>query len=396
MVGKSVRREKVGSVYEHCDTRCIHGNLERSAFESTRAVSFPIYQTATFGHLGFGRSSGFDYTRETNPTREKLEQTMSALEGAADTCAFSSGMAAVSACMELFSPGQHILCSEDLYGGVIRLFDKISTKNGLSIDFADTASTEAIEAAVRPETVALYIETPSNPMMNVTDLRACRTIADQHGLLLIVDNTFLSPYLQNPIELGADLVIHSGSKFIAGHNDTISGFVCSATDELAERVRLVQKTTGAALAPFDSWLVLRGIKTLGVRMERQEANAQKIARWLAGQDHISQVFYVGLEDHPGHETNTSQARGAGAMISFRTDTEETAQRVLERIQLITFAESLGGTESLMTYPMVQTHPDVPVEVRERLGITETLLRLSVGLENVDDLTTDIARALTQS
>ncbi|MGO1944526.1 MAG: trans-sulfuration enzyme family protein [Ancrocorticia sp.] len=380
-------------MFEHRDTRCIHGNLERSEFEATRAVSFPIYQTATFGHVGFGQSSGFDYTRETNPTRGKLEQTMSALEGAVDTCAFSSGMAAVSACIELFSPGQHVLCSEDLYGGVIRLFDQISAKNGLTVDYADTGSAHAIEAAITPETACLYIETPSNPMMNVADLRQCRQIADKHGLILIVDNTFLSPYLQNPLELGADLVIHSGSKFIGGHNDTISGFVCSGSPALAERIRLIHKTTGAALSPFDSWLTLRGIKTLGIRMERQQESAVEIARWLREQPGISDVFYVGLEDHPGYTVNASQARGAGAMISFRTDTASTARRVLERTQLITFAESLGGTESLITYPMVQTHPDVPVAVRERLGITETLLRLSVGLENVEDLKADIAQAL---
>ncbi|PWF26725.1 trans-sulfuration enzyme family protein [Ancrocorticia populi] len=381
-------------MYEHRDTRCIHGDLERPAFEATRAVSFPIYQTATFGHIGFGKSSGFDYTRETNPTRGKLEETMSSLEGAVDTCAFSSGMAAVSACFELLSPGQHIVCSEDLYGGVIRLFDKVSIKNGLSVDYVDTGSRDAIEAAITQDTAALYIETPSNPMMNVADLRACHEIAEEHGLLLIVDNTFLSPYLQNPIELGADLVIHSGSKFIAGHNDTISGFVSSGTPELAERIRLIHKTTGAALSPFDSWHVLRGIKTLGIRMERQESNAQELARWLSTQPGVAQVFYVGLEDHPGYAVNASQARGAGAMISFRTDTVEIAHRVLERVKLITFAESLGGTESLITYPMVQTHPDVPEAVREHLGITDTLLRLSVGLENVDDLKSDLSQALS--
>lgn len=380
-------------MFDHRDTRCIHGNVERSEFEATRAVSFPIYQTATFAHVAFGQSSGFDYTRETNPTRGKLEETMSSLEGAADTCAFSSGMAAVSACMELFHPGQHILCSEDLYGGVVRLFDQISRKNGLSIDQVDTGSSAAIEAAIRPETACLYIETPSNPMMNVTDLAECRRIADAHGLLLIVDNTFLSPYLQNPIELGADLVVHSGSKFIAGHNDTISGFVCSANEDLAARIRLIHKTTGAALSPFDSWLVLRGIKTLGIRMERQEQNAREVALWLRGQPRVTSVFYVGLEDHPGYEINGRQARGFGAMISFHTDTAETARRVLDGTRLITFAESLGGTESLITYPMVQTHPDVPETVREHLGITETLLRLSVGLEDVDDIKEDLAHAL---
>lgn len=378
---------------DRIETQCIHGDSDFCFQEETRAVSFPIYQTATFGHIGLGHSSGYDYTREKNPTRERLEETVSALERACDTVAFSSGMAAVSACFELFQPGDHIICSEDLYGGVIRLHNTISGKNGLSVDYADTTRIEAIEALLRPNTKALYIETPSNPMMNVTDLRACARLAKAHGLLLIADNTFLSPYLQNPIELGADLVIHSGSKFISGHNDTIAGFLCSATQALADRVRLIAKTTGGVLAPFDCWLVLRGLKTLAVRMERQQENAEQVARWLVKQPHVSHVFYAGLPDHPGYAVNRRQARGAGSMISFRTDSVETARRVLERVRLITFAESLGGTESLITYPVTQTHPDVPPAMREHLGITETLLRLSVGLEYVNDIIADLEQAL---
>lgn len=375
------------------ETRCIHGNLDFSYQEETRAVSFPIYQTATFGHIGLGQSSGYDYTREKNPTRQRLEETISSLEEAWDTVAFSSGMAAVSACFELFQPGDHIICSEDLYGGVIRLFQTVSRKNGLTVSYADTTDLEQVRRLLRPETRALYIETPSNPMMNITDLRACAALAKEHGLLLIVDSTFLSPYLQNPIALGADLVLHSGSKFISGHNDTIAGFLSSATQELADRVRLISKTTGGVLAPFDCWLVLRGLKTLPVRMERQQENACKVARWLTEQPSVREVFYAGLSEHPGYAVNRSQARGAGSMISFRTDCVETAHRVLEKVRLITFAESLGGTESLITYPMTQTHPDVPREMRERLGITETLLRLSVGLENADDIIADLAQAL---
>lgn len=375
------------------ETRCIHGNSDFSYQEATRAVSFPIYQTATFGHIGLGQSSGYDYTREKNPTRQRLEETITALEGAYDTVAFSSGMAAVSACFELFQPGDHVICSEDLYGGVIRLFRTISQKNGLSVSYVDTTDIERVRSQLRPETKALYIETPSNPMMNITDLRACAALTKELGLLLIVDNTFLSPYLQNPIELGADLVLHSGSKFISGHNDTISGFLSSATQALAERVRLIAKTTGGVLAPFDCWLVLRGLKTLPVRMERQQENAIKVARWLGQNPHVNQVFYAGLPEHPGYLINQLQARGAGSMISFRTDTVETAHRVLEKVRLITFAESLGGTESLITYPMMQTHPDVPQEMREYLGITETLLRLSVGLEHADDIIADLAQAL---
>lgn len=383
-------------MHNRMETRCIHGNSDFSFRENTRAVSFPIYQTATFGHIGLGKSTGFDYTREKNPTRQHLEETVSALENACDTVAFSSGMAAVSACFELFEPGDHIICSEDLYGGVTRLLNTLCRKNGLTVSFADTTDLNQIRALLRPETKALYIETPSNPMMNITDLRACAALAEERHLLLIADNTFLSPYLQNPLELGADLVIHSGSKFLSGHNDTIAGFVSSAAQELADRVRLIAKTTGGVLAPFDCWLVLRGIKTLAVRMERQQENAGKVARWLTEQPRIRKVFYAGLPEHPGYEINRAQARGAGSMISFRTDSAETARRILEKVRLITFAESLGGTESLITYPMTQTHPDVPPEMREHLGITDTLLRLSVGLENCEDIIADLAQALEES
>ena len=377
------------------ETRCIHGNSDFSYQEATKAVSFPIYQTATFGHIGLGQSTGFDYTREKNPTRQHLEETISSLEGACDTVAFSSGMAAVSACFELFQPGDHIICSEDLYGGVTRLLQTIGQKNGLSVDFADTTDVKQILRLLKSNTKALYIETPSNPMMNITDLRASASIAKENGLLLIVDNTFLSPYLQNPLALGADIVLHSGSKFLSGHNDTICGFLSSASQELANRVRLIAKTTGACLAPFDCWLVLRGLKTLSVRIQRQQENAHKVAQWLMMQPHVSKVYYAGLPEHPGYEINRLQARGAGSMISFRTDSVDTAHRVLEKVKLITFAESLGGTESLITYPMVQTHPDVPQAMREHLGITETLLRLSVGLEHVDDIIADLAQALEE-
>ena len=375
------------------ETRCIHGNQAFGFEEGMRAVSFPIYQTATFGHIGLEKSTGYDYTREKNPTRQRLEETVSALEGACDTVAFASGMAAVSACFELFGPGDHIICSEDLYGGVIRLIRTVGSKNGLEVSFADTTQVQCIREQLRPQTRALYIETQSNPMMNITDLRACAELAREKGLLLIVDNTFLSPYLQNPLELGADIVVHSGSKFLSGHNDTISGFVCCAARENGERIRLLAKTTGGVLAPFDSWLVLRGIKTLSVRMERQQSNAQQVAQWLKGHRRVTRVFYAGLEEHPGYAVNRAQARGAGSMISFRVDSEQTAHRVLERVRLITFAESLGGTESLITYPMLQTHPDVPQAMREHLGITETLLRLSVGLEHVEDIIADLAQAL---
>lgn len=362
--------------------------------DENRAISFPIYQTASFSHIKPGHNdSGFDYTRESNPTRKRLEEVVSSLEGAAETIAFSSGMAAISTCFELFSPGDHIICSEDLYGGVVRLHNLIGSKNGLHTEYVDTTEPDRISEAIRPSTRALYVETPSNPMMKITDLRICAKLAHEHGLLLIVDNTFLSPFFQNPLSLGADIVIHSGSKFLAGHNDTIAGFVCVKDKDLAARLRLLAKTTGGTLAPFDSWLVMRGIKTLAVRMERQQENAIRVANWLLEQLGVRKVFYPGMQTHPGYQVNAAQARGFGSMLSFYVDSEETALRVLERVKIITFAESLGGTESLITYPALQTHPDVPQKMREHLGITETLLRLSVGLENVEDIILDLKQAM---
>lgn len=375
------------------ETRCIYGGEHRADRHPYGAVAAPIYQTATFSHPGIGESTGYNYTRESNPTRAELEEIISSMEGAVDTVACSSGMAAISLCLELFEAGDHIICSEDLYGGSVRLFGTVGEARGRIFSYIDTTDAQKVEQAITERTKALYIETPSNPTMQITDLARMRRLADQYHLLLIVDNTFLSPYFQNPVALGADLVVHSGTKFLCGHNDTISGFLCAATEELSEKIRYLYKTTGAGLSPFDSFLMLRGIKTLAVRLERQQSNALEIARWLQQQEKVKKVYYVGLPEHPGYEVNRKQARGFGSMISFQTDTEETARKVLERVKLISYAESLGGVESLITYPMLQTHGDVPVEVRERLGITETFLRMSVGIEHVDDLIADLEQAL---
>lgn len=376
----------------HIETKCICGEENQKEKHPFGAVAAPIYQTATFSHPGIGKSSGYDYTRESNPTRAELEKIVSSMEGAADTAACSSGMAALSLCLELFQTGDHIICSEDLYGGSVRIFSTIGETRGRSFSYVDTADAEQTERAVTEKTKALYIETPSNPTMRVTDLAKMREIADRHHLLLIVDNTFLSPYFQNPIALGADLVIHSGTKFLCGHNDTLAGFLCIAREELVPKIRNLYKTMGAGLSPFDSFLMLRGIKTLSVRLERQQSNALEIVRWLKAQKKVKQVYYVGMPEHPGYEVNMRQARGFGSMISFQTDTEETARKILERVRLISYAESLGGVESLITYPMLQTHGDVPEEIRKRLGITEDFLRLSVGIENVEDLIDDLEQA----
>ncbi|URN83175.1 trans-sulfuration enzyme family protein [Acetobacterium wieringae] len=376
------------------ETLCIHGNNNK--FDNTGAISVPIFQTAIFAHPGVGESTGYDYTRQQNPTREHLENILTRMEEGVDAMAFSSGMAAISAVMEIFSPGDHIIASDDLYGGSHRLFHHISIKNGISFDLVDTTDLSLIEPLIRPNTRALFIETPTNPMMQVTDLAGVAEIARKHQLLLMVDNTFLTPYFQKPLKLGADIVIHSGTKYLGGHNDTIAGFVVTRDKTLADKLRFIFKTTGAGLAPFDSWLLIRGIKTLPIRMDRQQQNAGVIARWLCQQERIKAVHYVGLESHPSYEISKRQATGFGGMISFEVDSEKTAHHILEGVKLIQYAESLGGVESLITYPMLQTHGDIPEEQREAKGINNRLLRLSVGIESVNDLIDELDRVLKEA
>ena len=374
------------------DTVCVHGQNIYCRKHPYGAVATPIYQTATFSHPAVGSSTGFDYSRESNPTRSELEETINGLEHAVLSLACSSGMAALTLCLELFDSGDHILCTEDLYGGSVRLFSSLGKKRGISFSYADTSNIEETRARITPQTKALYIETPSNPTMGVTDIRAMKKLADEYSLLLVADNTFLSPYFQNPLDLGADLVIHSGTKFLNGHNDVLAGFVCTNREDLAEQLRFLYKTVGSCLSAFDSYLLLRGLKTLAVRMERQQKNALQIAQWLKKQPKVTDVLYIGLPKHPGYEVNLSQSRGFGSMISFHVDSKETAIRILNSVKLITYAESLGGTESLITYPRLQTHADVPEEIRERLGINDRLLRFSVGLEDVEDLIADLKQA----
>ncbi|MDR3258653.1 MAG: PLP-dependent aspartate aminotransferase family protein [Fusobacteriaceae bacterium] len=374
------------------ETNCVSNNQLASQCDNTGSISFPIYQTATFAHPGVGESTGYDYSRQQNPTREQLERVVASLENGIDALAFSSGMAAIAVMLELFKPGAHIISSRDLYGGMIRYFDKISIKNGLTITYLDT-STPNLEDFIKKETVAIFIETPTNPMMNITDIQKTAEIAKKHNLLLIVDNTFLSPYFQNPLDLGADIVLHSGTKFLGGHNDTLAGFLIVKRKDLSEELRFLIKTIGSGLAPFDSWLVLRGVKTLAVRMEACQKNAITIANWLINHPKVTKVYYVGLKDHPGYEINKNQSRGSGSMITFQVDCAKTALHVLKSVKLIRFAESLGGVETLITYPTTQTHSDVPLEEREKNGILETTLRLSTGIEHVDDLINDLEQAL---
>ena len=377
------------------ETNCLHLENEKdgdSVCSHYGAISFPIYQTATYAHPGVGRSTGFDYSRLQNPTREQLEMLICELEHGTDAVALSTGMAAIALLMELFKPGDHLIVDSDLYGGTIRLFDNVSLKNGIKFTRANCAE-DNLEALITTETRAIYIETPTNPMMNVTDIAEVSKIAKRHKLLLIVDNTFMSPYFQTPLDLGADVVVHSGTKFLAGHNDTLAGFIVTNRPELQEKLRFLIKTTGSGLAPFDSWLVLRGIKTLAIRMEKAQSNAAKIARWLKTQKSVVRVIYPGLEEHPGYKIMKKQARGFGSMVTFQLDTTEKALSVLERVRLIKYAESLGGVETLITYPTTQTHADVPEELRLKNGITPQTLRLSVGIENADDLIANLEQAL---
>lgn len=366
------------------NTRCLHLEETEGKLEHYGAISYPIYQTATYEHPEAGQSTGYDYSRLQNPTREHLEKMIAGLESGIDAFALSTGMAAITLLMELFRPGDHLIVEADLYGGSIRLFDHVNKKNNYEFTHLNCAEDD-IEGAIQDNTKAIYIETPTNPMMNVSDIAAIAKIAKKHGLLLIVDNTFLSPYFQNPLKLGADIVVHSGTKFLGGHNDTLAGFLVTNNEEVRDRLRFLIKTTGAGLAPFDCWLILRGMKTLGIRMERSQENAIRIAEWLKTQNIVRKVYYPGLPEHPGYEIMKKQARGFGSMITFQVDSKEHALQILKQVQMIKFAESLGGVETLITYPTTQTHADVPEEVRLKNGITPCTLRLSTGIEDIEDL-----------
>lgn len=374
------------------DTICVQGFKDKSNL--TGSIPMPIYQSATFAHPGVNQSTGYDYSRLQNPTREGLENVVAKLEHGTDALAFSTGMAAISALMELFRIGDHIIASDDLYGGSIRLFNHISKKNGLTIDYVNTGDISAVKNKITKDTKAVFIETPTNPMMHITDIAAVKEVIKGTDILMIVDNTFLTPYLQQPLLLGADIVMHSGTKYLSGHNDTLAGFLVTSNKELAERLRFIHKTIGACLSPFDCFLCLRGLKTLAVRMEKAQSNAAALAEWLLTQEKVTAVHYPGLESHPGFEVSKKQAGGFGAMISFETDCIQTSYQILEKVQLIMFAESLGGVESLITYPMLQTHADVPQKEREARGINERLLRISVGIENIDDIISDLKQAMS--
>ncbi|HBF37228.1 MAG TPA: methionine biosynthesis PLP-dependent protein [Firmicutes bacterium] len=362
----------------------------------TGAISTPIYQTATFRHQAVGVSTGYDYSRTVNPTRQVLETLIAELERGDRGFAFSSGMAAITAVLMMFASGDHLIVSNDLYGGTYRVLEKNFKQFGLTTTFINTSDPEAVKQAIIPgKTKALFIETPTNPLMQITDLRKIASLAGENYLLTVVDNTFMTPYLQCPLEYGADIVIHSGTKYLGGHNDVLSGMVVTREPELSEKIGFVQNSTGAVLGPQDSWLMLRGMKTLGLRMERQQENAGKIAFWLAKNPKVKKVYYPGLPDHPGFEIHQGQSGGFGAMLSFRVQNADFVTQMINHVKLITYAESLGGVETLITYPVKQTHGDIPPEIREAIGVTDDLVRLSVGIENVDDLIADLDQAMAE-
>lgn len=358
------------------ETLCLHADGNKK--DEWGTLTAPICQSATFVHKGVGDPSAYSYSRLSNPTRTHLENTVAVLENGAAAFAFSTGMAAISTVMKLFAAPAHIIASDDLYGGSLRLFRNVNSNDGLSFDFVDTGDMSAVKSLIRNETRAIYCETPSNPLMHVSDISALAEIAKENGLYLIVDNTFLTPYYQKPLDMGADIVIHSGTKYLCGHNDTLAGFAVVKTKELAEKIAYLYKTFGACLSPFDCFLVERGIKTLPLRMDRITDNAKALYKWLEGRGDVKKVYYAGL----------------GGMISFEAESKAMAERILKKVKVFQYAESLGGVESLITYPMLQTHADVPEKERNARGITDAFLRISTGIENIEDLIEDLKQAFT--
>jgi len=373
------------------ESKVVHGAYGTDPV--TGAISFPIYQTATFKHHSVEDKSGYNYARCINPTREELERTMCILEEGNRAFAVNSGMAAVSLVMSLLKPNDHIIFSDDVYGGTFRCVNEVLRPNGVEFDSIDLSDIELLKNTIKPNTKMILIETPTNPMMKVADIEKVAKIGHDIGALVVVDNTFLTPYFQKPLTLGADIVLHSGTKYLGGHNDVLSGVVVVKNEEIGQKLEIQMYINGAALGPLDSWIMLRGIKTLALRMNKHSENAMKIATWLRNHPKVEKVYYVGFEDHKDYEVTKKQTTGFGGMISFQVNSKETVNKILGNIQLITFAESLGGVESLITHPVSRTHTEIEEEKRQALGITDTLLRLSVGIEDADDLIADLEQAL---
>lgn len=372
-------------------TKMIHGGIPGD--KATGAVSFPIYQVSTYKQEEVGVHKGYEYSRTGNPTRFALEELIKDLEEGKRGFAFGSGMAAITAVMMLFNSGDHILLTDDVYGGTYRVMNKVLNRIGIESTFVDTTDLEAVKSAIQPNTKALYIETPTNPLLKVTDIKACAELAKDNDLLTIVDNTFSTPYWQTPLTLGADMVLHSATKYLGGHSDVVAGLVVVNNEQLADDLHFVQNSTGGILGPQDSWLLVRGIKTLGLRMEAHEANTKRIVEFLSEQKGVEKIYYPGLKTHPQHLIAKEQAGGFGGMVSFDVGSAEKAAEVLNKVKYFTLAESLGAVESLISVPAKMTHASIPAERRAELGITDGLIRISVGIEDVEDLIEDLEQAL---
>ena len=372
-------------------TRAVHAGQTPEPLAG--AVTIPVFQTSTYVQEGLGRNKGYEYARTSNPTRAALERNVAALEGGAHGFAFGSGMGAIHAVLALLSAGDHVVCGENVYGGTYRLMDRILARQGLSFSFVDTSDTAAVERAIGARTKLLFCETPTNPMMNLADLAALGAMARKRALLFVVDNTFATPVFQRPFTFGADIIVHSTTKYLNGHSDMVGGLAILNRDDLAEQLGFIQKSVGAVPGPMDCWLALRGTKTLAVRMRQHDANGRAIAQWLSADKRVPKVYYPGLPSHPQHDLACRQMTGFGAMISLETGSLERARQVVGATRLFALAESLGGVESLIGHPASMTHAAVPREMREAMGLTDGLVRLSVGIEDVEDLIADLDRAL---
>jgi cystathionine beta-lyase/cystathionine gamma-synthase len=372
-------------------TRAIHDGQAPDPL--TGAVNVPIYLTSTYAQEEIGKHKGYEYSRVSNPTRDALETSLASLEGGTSAHVFASGMAAITALVTMFRTGDHVICGENVYGGTPRLFNQIITRYGIEFSYVDTSDPEKVRQAIRPATKLVHIETPTNPIMTLTDIRAVADVCHEKGVELAVDNTFMSPYFQRPIELGADIVMHSTTKFLNGHSDGLGGALVGTKPEHKENFAFIQKCTGGILSPFESWMILRGVKTLAVRMRQHDESGRKIAAYLASHKKISKVFYPGLPSHPQHELAKKQMSGFGALISFETGSLENANAMLKRVKVCMLGESLGGVETLISHPATMTHAAIGAEARAKLGITDGLVRISVGIEDAADLLADLEQAL---
>ena len=382
------------AAYKDLETALIHGGIYGD--ELTGAVNVPIYQTSTYEQQGLGKYKGYEYSRTGNPTRAALEALIAELEGGKAGFAFGSGMAAITAVLSLFETGDKVIISKNVYGGTFRVLDKVFNHFGISYSIEDTTDLKSLDEKVTPEVKAIMIESPANPLLTVTDIAGVAEIAKKHGILSIVDNTFMTPYLQRPIELGVNIVVHSATKYLGGHSDVVAGLVAVDSDELAERIAFIQNSTGGVLGPFDSFLLIRGIKTLGVRMDRHVENAEKAAKFLLDHKAVKKVYYPGLPDAQGAEITKRQAKNGGAMISFELYENYDINKFFESLQLVALAESLGGVESLVCHPASMTHASIPYETRQKVGITDGLIRLSIGIEGIDDILADLDQAIEKA